>query len=182
MVKDPALRMEVTSSEFHYYISGKIDEAENYVELIDLLYGGRPQDTVYIHLNTPGGYLDSAIQIINAINATKSQVITVADGSVASAGTLILFSGDGIIVNPFSYAMIHDGSEGVLGKVSENIKQAEFSSKFIRELFHSIYQPFLSEEEVDSVLDGKDMWINSEDLKNRVVSVSKQQQEEEVNE
>lgn len=178
MVKDPALRMEVTSSEFHYYISGKLDEAENYVELIDLLYGGRPQDTVYIHLNTPGGYLDSAIQIINAINATKSQVITVADGSVASAGTLILFSGDGIMINPFSYAMLHDGAEGLIGKLSENLKQAQFSSRFIRELCHHVYQPFFTEEEVDSILDGKDMWLTATELNERVVKAAKQQEEE----
>ena len=178
MAKDFALRHDIAAAEFHYYLSGAVGPAEDYVDLLDLLYGGRPNDTVYIHLNTPGGSLDTTLQILNAINTSASQVVTVADGSVASAGTLILFSGDGIMINPFSYAMLHDGAEGLIGKLSENLKQAQFSSRFVRELCHHVYQPFFTEEEVDSILDGKDMWLTATELNERAVKAAKQQEEE----
>lgn len=35
-----------------------------------------------------------------------------------------------------------------------------------------------SEEEVDSILDGKDMWLTATELNERVVKAAKQQEEE----
>lgn len=66
--------------------------------------------------------------------------------------------------------------KGLSESCLENLKQAQFSSRFIRGLCHHVYQPFFSEEEVDSILDGKDMWLTATELNERVVKAAKQQE------
>ena len=170
-------RIEQVNVDIHYYISGPIGDAEKYIDLIDLLYSRRDGDVVYIHLNTPGGSLDTTIQILNAIEACKGTVVTIADGSVASAGTLILLSGRNIVVNPFSYIMFHDGTERMGGKLNENLKQAQFVYKFAKQLFNDVYSPFLTRKEIEDVASGKDLWFTSEEMINRLKKLEKDDNE-----
>lgn len=165
------VRVHVEAVSFHFYINDHISEPDDYVELIDALYQGQPNHTIYIHLNTPGGRLDVTMQIINAIRSSEACVVGLADGQVASAGSLILFACPNIGVQPMSYVMLHDGSEGAGGKINENLKQAQFSAKLISRIAHSVYEPFFSKEEIDDVLDGKDMWLTSEEVEGRISEV-----------
>ena len=158
------IKAEVVGVDYHYFISGGISRPESYIDLIDLLYSGKPSDTVYIHLNTPGGSLVTTVQILNAMAASHANVVTIADGEVASAGTLILLSGATITVQPYSWAMFHDGSEGVVGKINENFKQAKFSSQLMRKLYYDIYHPYFSHDEIDSILNGADVYMTAEEL------------------
>lgn len=173
------VKVHISSVDFHYYINGPISDPDDYIDMIDALYTGKPNETIIIHLNTPGGRLDIAMQIINAIKVTEAEVITLADGEVASAGSLILFAASNIAVQPYSYVMIHDGSEGAGGKLNENLKQAQFSAKMLTKLYKDIYVPFFTEAEVDAVLDGKDMWLTSDEVNERVKQVATPKEEDE---
>lgn len=162
------VRAKVAGIEYHFYINDVISEPDDYIDMIDALYQGKPTDTIYIHLNTPGGSFDITLQIINAIQTSEATVIGIADGQVASAGSLILFACPNIGIQPMSYVMMHDGSEGAFGKTNENLKQAQFTSKMLSKVTHLVYGPFFSEEEINSILDGKDMWLMSEEVEERV--------------
>lgn len=174
-------RAHISSVERHFYITGPIAEEDDYIDLIDTLYQGKPNETVIIHLNTPGGRLDITMQILNAIRTSEADVISIADGEVASAGSLILFACPNIGVQPYSYVMLHDGSEGAFGKVNENLKQAIFTTKLLSQIAHSVYEPFFTKEEVDRVLDGNDMWLTSEEVEERITNLTKSKQEKEIN-
>lgn len=165
------LKVHIESVAFHFYINDAISDPDDYVELIDALYQGQPNHTIYIHLNTPGGDLGITMQIINAIRSSEATVVGVADGQVASAGSLLLFSCPNIGIQPLSYVMLHDGSEGAFGKANENLKQAQFTSKLLSKIAHSVYEPFFSKEEIDNVLDGKDMWLTSDEVEERIMKV-----------
>ncbi len=176
------VRSHVGQVDHHFYISGPVTEPEDYVDLIDALYTGKPNENIVIHLNTPGGRMDTTLQILNAIKTTDADVVCVADGEVASAGSLILFAATQIAVQPFSYVMIHDGSEGTGGKLNENLKQAQFSANLTSKLYHEIYEPFFSKEEIDSVLDGQDMWLLAEEVNERIVNAVAKLKEENAEE
>lgn len=162
------VRAKVAGIEYHFYINDAITSPDDYIDLIDALYQGKPTDTIYIHLNTPGGALDITMQIINAIQTSEANVVGIADGQVASAGSLLLFACPAIGIQPFSYVMMHDGSEGAFGKTNENLKQALFTSKLLANIANKIYGPFFSEEEIADILNGKDMWLTSEEVEERI--------------
>ncbi|HET8689287.1 MAG TPA: ATP-dependent Clp protease proteolytic subunit [Methanosarcina sp.] len=173
-------RVHVGSIERHFYINGPISDEEDYIDLIDSLYQGSPKETIYIHLNTPGGRLDIAMQILNAIKHSDCDIVGIADGEVASAGSLILFACPSIAVMPYSYVMLHDGSEGAGGKLNENLKQAQFSHRLLGKLYKEIYIPFFSEKEVEDVLEGKDIWVTSEEVKERITKLQEQVEQQPV--
>lgn len=172
-------RAHIGSIERHFYLNGPIDDEEDYVDLIDTLYQGKGNENIYIHFNTPGGRLDITMQLLNAIKSTEAEVVGIADGEVASAGSILLFSCPNIAIMPYSYVMMHDGSSGFGGKMNENIKQAQFTSELIRGIYHDVYNPFFTKAEIDSVLDGKDMWVSAEELRKRIDAVVNPVQEEE---
>ena len=60
--------------------------------------------------------------------------------------------------------MLHDGSGGNIGKINENLKSAEFTAKRLSHIYHKVYGRFFSEEEVQSVLDGRDLYLDSAEV------------------
>lgn len=148
----------------HFYIHGEIDCSSDYVDLLDCLYTAGKGDIIYLHLNTPGGRLNTAVEIIHAMAQAEATVVTCADGQVASAGSLIFFAGDSFLVGEFCEVMLHDGSSGEWGKINENLISAQFTSNRLHTIYHKVYGRFLSGVEVDEVLGGKDMYLNAEEV------------------
>lgn len=166
MEKDYA-RVHSSGMDYHFYIHGGIEESHEYLDLLYTLQTSTREDKIHIHINSGGGYLDTAVEIINAIRNSQSQVIAHAEALVASAATLIFFSADALIVHPFCQFMIHDGSSGEFGKVNENLKSATSGSERIKLIAHDIYKHYLTEEEIDNVLAGMDLYLLAEDVQER---------------
>jgi ATP-dependent protease ClpP protease subunit len=173
-------RVHINGIDRHFYINGIIEDEDDYVDLIDTLYQGKPNENIYIHLCTPGGRLDITMQILNAIKHSESTVVGIADGPVASAGSVLLFGCPNISIMPYSYVMLHDGSEGLGGKANENIKQALFTQAILKKIYMDVYIPFFSEEEVNAILEGKDMWVSAEEMMQRVQKISQEAEEVEA--
>jgi len=164
-------RPQATGVQHHFFITGQIKGADNYLDLIECLYSATPKDEIILHINTPGGDLDATIQIVNGIRSCAGVVIGIADGIVASAGTIIFFSSHSLVVQPFSYFMFHDGSEATIGKINDNLAQVTFMSKFLANLFMEVYTPFFSKAEVTKILNGKDLWLTSDEIVERITKV-----------
>jgi len=179
------VRVQPTGLVYHFYIHDDIGPAGDYVDLLDALYTSGPEDNIILHLNTPGGYFNTVCEILTAIRASQAFVTTRADGEVASGGSLLLFAGDGIVIGDFCEVMLHDGSGGAGGKINENLRSAEANSRRFAKVYHSVYEPFFTEEEVDEILEGKDLYLLAEDVTERVQAVvenSAEQQELELEE
>lgn len=52
-----------------------------------------PGQTLYIHIDSPGGVVTSGFRLIDAMHATKGTVITVLDGEIASMAVDIALAG-----------------------------------------------------------------------------------------
>ena len=148
----------------HVYITEPIDEPSYYNELCFLLDNATEQDTINIHINTPGGIIDSAVMIINSIKNSKANVVGHLAGTVASAGTMIALSCNSLKVANHTTFMIHNYSGGLRGKGHELKAQQAFVDASLEAFFKDIYGNFLSPKEIREVIDGKDMWINSEEV------------------
>ena len=174
------IREQATGITSHIYIHGEIGESEDYVDLLQALYNATPADTIILHLNTQGGYLNTAVEIIHAIAQCEGQVVGSADGLVASAGSLIFFACHSFLLGEFCEVMLHDGSGGAIGKINENLKSAKFTSKRLSHIYHTVYGRFFSEEEVDSVLDGRDLYLTAGDVEQLMEKAFEAAEEEEA--
>lgn len=113
---DLAVPIVISKNRTDVYIADEIVEPAYYNELTYLLAQASPAETFYIHLNTPGGIVDSAFHIVDAIENTQARVVARLTGSVCSGGTLIALACDDLIVAKHTAWMSHNYSGGAHGK------------------------------------------------------------------
>ena len=154
----------------HFYIVDEIGDVPPFLDMINTLKTAEQHDTVFIYLNTPGGNLYTAIQIISAIRQSNATVVTCIEGMVASAGTLLFLAGHKHVVNPNCTFMIHNYSHGAWGKGNEVALRVKHSEHYFNKLAHDLYGGFLTEEEITEVINGKDFWFESDELLQRLDS------------
>lgn len=164
---DLAVPIIISESGIDAYIQDEIGEPSYYSELCHILRSTPKGMTVNLHINTPGGMIDSATQIIDAITESKAKVVARLTGTVASAGTIIALSCDEVIPAAHLSFMIHNYSAGLYGKGHEMKARQEFMDKSLNTSFKSFYAGFLTEKEMEDVIDGKDIWIGTEEVAER---------------
>jgi hypothetical protein len=67
-------------------------------------------------------------------------------------------------------ALIHCGSDGSYGNVNEYVAKSKFDHDFRARTFREAYEGFLTDKEIDAMLDGKDIWLDAEGWMKRAMS------------
>lgn len=125
-------------------------------------------DVVHILLNGPGGSDAVMKAFLSSMAQTPAHIITEIEGSCNSALTMIFLAGDEFRVSDDSEFMIHTASFGYGGK-ENNVRQfVEFNAKANERLMHKYYKHYLSPEEIEEVIEGKDVWHNADDIIERL--------------
>lgn len=150
------------------YISDEIGSPDTYNELCYKLKAAKKDEKFTLHLNTPGGYIDSALMIRDAIKHSKAEVSARLTGSVASAGTIIALSCKDVIVADHTAFMIHNYSSGTSGKGHEMKAYQQFVDKNLNLAFKEFYKGFLTEKEMEEIIEGKDLWLNKSEVEERL--------------
>ena len=164
----PFYVMQQQSQQFRFYLSTEIEEPERYHQMCQVLRQAGEKDQVFIHLNSPGGQIDSTIQIISAIRDCKAEVITIADGVVASAATFIFLAGSTFIVNPHSLFMLHNFSSGTIGKGHEMVAAVQADVKWFTGIASEFYEGFLTKAEIRKLFKGEDFWFTADEVAERI--------------
>jgi ATP-dependent Clp protease protease subunit len=86
---------------------------------------------IKIFINSPGGCLNSVMNLINIIKLSKTPVYTIAMGKAYSSGGLLLMAGTKghRYIFPDTSLLIHDGSTGAMGDTGKVIDNLEFTQK-----------------------------------------------------
>lgn len=166
-VWDLDVPITTTGNTTHAYLTDDIIEPAAYNELCFLLHNASEGDEFILHINTPGGLIDSTVMIIDAIKSSKAKVTGHLSGSVASAGTMIAMSCHDLIVAPHLTFMVHNYSAGISGKGHEMKARQEFVDAALNETFKAFYTGFLTDKEMKEVIDGKDMWMGTDEVISR---------------
>lgn len=151
----------------HAYISDAIEEPSFYNELCFALTTATSSETFHLHINTPGGMLDSAFMIIDSIKNSEARVIGHLTGTVASAGTIIALACDDIVISNHLAWMSHNYSAIIGGKGHEMKARQEFTDKTLSSSFTEIHEGFFSTKEIQQLIDGKDFWLTSDEVATR---------------
>lgn len=171
----------VKRNVFHIRIGSEIGLPKEYTELINALRRAKEDDEIHIYLNSPGGYLCSTVEIVNAMRLCKAVVITHACGTVASAATLIFLAGHGQVIHEGISFMCHYYSTGIGGKGQEVESYAKWSKKSNQKIMWRFYEGFLKKDEFKRMCKGEDFWMDAEEvarrLKRRIKKLGLDQQE-----
>jgi ATP-dependent Clp protease, protease subunit len=159
----------VSDGNRHFvYICSDIAEPSNYNKLCHMLYNAKEYDEFILNINSPGGIIDSALMIIDAIKTTPAKVYARLTGTVASAATLISMACDEIYPTQGLSFMIHNySSGGMQGKGHEMKARQQFIDRQLNRAFRDYYIGFLTDEEMSEIIEGKDIWLDHEEVAER---------------
>lgn len=149
------------------YLTETFGEPCFYNKLCHQLYRAKEDERFTFVVNSPGGMLDSAFMITDAIRRTQATTVCRLVGTVASAATIIALSCDELEVSDELAFMIHNYSSGMQGKGHEMKARQTFIDRELNKSFNKYYLGFLSAEEIESVIEGKDIWLNAQEVEQR---------------
>ena len=157
---------------YEVFLDKNITEPEAYRKLILYLNYATEQDTFIFHVNTNGGNLFSALEIYSAIKNTKAD--TIADIYRAySAGAVVALACKKIIINDFATMMIHNGTQSMGGDLLELRESSIFFKKFNDDILEILFYDFLDMEEIESIENGKLLWLDEDQLFIRFTKMKK---------
>ena len=159
--------------QYSFYLSGEVKEPEEYIEWFETIRNAGPDDDVMIHINSMGGNLDTALQFIRVLGETQACVTTSIEGSCMSAATMIFLQGQNFQISPFSLFMVHNYNGGTFGKGGEMYDNIVYERNWSRDFLHEVYKDFLTEAEINSMLDNKDLWLTHKDVEERCRNLMK---------
>lgn len=160
------------SNDYVVRIARPITEPDDFDDEFQLLASAGHEDTITLQVITPGGLVDTAHLLCRAIRQTPATVIGYVGPTCASAGTAIILACDAWEVDEMSSFMIHTGSYGAYGKSGEVKAQVEHNHLLIERYIRNTYEGFLTEEEIERMLEGKDFYFEGQELVDRLNAYS----------
>lgn len=167
--------------EFDVHITGEIGEPENYRDVIAALNEAKEEDTVNFIINSGGGLDSTATEIVAAMGSTEAKTCATIAGDCCSAATLLFLMADDVSIGEDVCFMVHNATYGSYGKAEDVKSRVEFIDKQCRSLMHRYYKGFMSEEEIEQAISGKEFWMDRDEvilrLKRRSELFAKEQDE-----
>ena len=161
---------EETSRLYTIRLSRPITEADDFEEEFAVLATAGPQDVVRILINSDGGSVATALLLIKAIRECEAHTIAYIGFMCASSASAIALACDEWEIDDNSSFMIHTATYGVYGKAQEVKSQQKHLDKMINRFVETTYAGFLTAEEIAEVIEGKDFWIEGEELAERLTA------------
>jgi len=157
-----------SASTSSYYLSGSIGPPEEYIDWLETIRNAGENEIIVLHINSTGGDLFTALQFIRVMQECKGYIIASVEGACMSAATMIFLQAHEFIISDYSSFMFHNYSGGTIGKGGEMADQIIFEKHWSEEMMKEIYKDFLTEKEIDSMLNGKDLWMSGIEVANRL--------------
>jgi ATP-dependent protease ClpP protease subunit len=172
---------------YRLWLDEEIKDPVYYREHLEVLETASENDFIYIHIDSIGGSVGTAVKMINAIRQSNAQILGVLENRAYSAGSLILLACPSILVKPYSTLMAHSVSAGTGGEMAKMWDYAQFLKTETDRLIEDIYSGFLSKDEINSVKMGhKEIWLKDVEVIQRLDGLAEYrrsltaQEEEEV--
>ncbi|MNF63030.1 ATP-dependent Clp protease proteolytic subunit [compost metagenome] len=150
------------------YLDDVIGAPSEYRDHMEALEAANEWDDVRVVISSPGGRLDAGLMLINGIKSCRAPVTAHIHEQCGSMATGIALACQNWMLGDFAYFFVHTASWGTWGKDSEIRSQVQFMDKRIDKFLHEMYDGFLDEEEIRLVGKGQDMWIEAEELRERL--------------
>lgn len=161
------------SNIYDLYLTGPIEDAKQYQDWNQMMRSATENDIIYIHINSGGGEMFTAIQLMRSMQETQACVVASVEGMCMSAATLLFLTADVCEISEHSHFMFHTYSSGNWGKGHEQLASVQADDKWAKHLFETAYKGFLDPKEIQKIIDGKDFWMNPTEVNKRLLNRNK---------
>jgi ATP-dependent Clp protease protease subunit len=170
LFRDKTVDVKPLGNLYTIYLVGEITDPDDYINCYEAIRNAGEDDVVKIHINSHGGDLFTTIQFIRAIAESPAKIIASAEGCCMSAATMIFLCADMYEISEHCLFMFHNYSGGVVGKGGEMYDQLINERKWSEKIVQKVYSGFLTDGEMKSILENKDIWMDGEEVMKRLQS------------
>ena len=152
-----------------YFTEEGIGGISDHIEELEAIRSAGPNDVLEIHVSdNPGGSAGTTVTLVHALISTPAHTICVLNGNCASAATFIPLVCSETVVGPYATMMCHSCAGGVGGIMANQERSATFFAKHYSDLMDDIYENFLDENELSDLKKGLEIYLNSEEIEERL--------------
>lgn len=153
---------------YEYPLKGPIGEAIEYEELSNILRSACEDDIVKITINTSGGLLHTAQEIVAEIKNSDAFVVAAVYGECCSAGTMVALACDGFDIAHNSTWLFHNAQHGSVGKAQDVEDEVLHAKKLFKRVLEQHYTDFLTDEEIADVTRGRQLYLFGDEVAERL--------------
>lgn len=164
---------------YDIYIDEEIKDIPYYRQALQIIRGAAEGDLIRIHISSPGGNLNSAVVLRNAILDCQADVVAIIEAEAYSAASLLALSCPSIEVKPYATMMCHSASFGSAGSVQNVRDHVEFTGRHAESIMEEVYNKFLTPEEFQELKKGCELWFDYKQINERLENMFNQEDSEE---
>ena len=168
-----------------YLTEDGIGGVSEHLDQIEAINSATENDIVEVYcIGCPGGSADTIIAILNALSNTPAHTVTILEGHNASAASMPMMVTDEVHIGRYSSVMFHNVAGGVGGNMTNTAEAAKFYEQHYNKFFAELYTKFLDEKELELIQNGREIYLDFEQIQERLESRKKyfQQLDEEQDE
>ena len=156
------------SNQFTVNLDEIIGEAKYYRGVVSMLMEASENDEILFLINSPGGRFNGLVALLEGIKMTDATTTAVIVGECHSAASIFALHCDQVFVSDSAEMLCHSVSFGASGKGSDILSHVQHVSKISEKLLRTTYKYFLTEKEIDEMLNGREIYLDSNEIKERL--------------
>lgn len=157
------------ANEYNIRLARDISCPDDFSEELMCLNSATENDLVRFDIVSGGGRLDTCVMIRRAMSQCPAKIIGWIGPTCASAASAIALQCDAWEIDEMSSFMVHTGSFGPrVGKSPDVVASTLHTAKMLEKFVRSVYTGFLTDKEIEQVLDGKELYFEGEELATRL--------------
>jgi ATP-dependent protease ClpP protease subunit len=149
-----------------------IKKAQIFVATQNILNEFEEMGKIYLYIFSDGGELYAGLNVADFINNSGVDIITVVEGCVASAGTIISMAGKQRYMRKNAYMLIHEIRSGCLGKFSEcqdDMENNNILMDHVKKFVNERCENSKLEKKLDKILKHDHIWNSDKCLKYNLI-------------
>ena len=139
-----------------------------YDNVVNALDSASHEDVFIFKIASVGGAYSGLVSLVDAIENTNALVIADIVGECHSAASLFALKCDQVRVSPYAEMLCHSSRYGFAGKSADNVSHVLHKAKVTERFMKEAYEGFLTDAEVEQVLGGKELYLDSEEIVERL--------------
>lgn len=155
-------------NNFSVHITSDIRDSYYYTRIFDMCLEAGEHDTIDFFIASNGGDLDGLTSMLEGIRLTEANVRAILIGPAHSAASILALNCHDVIVTDSATMLTHNIRTGFGGKIADLEAFTNFSRKISNKLIKDTYEGFLSPTELQEVLHGKELWLDAEEIRERL--------------
>ena len=152
------------------FLQKEIDSIEHHMDQIEAIRDAQEGDLVEVYcISNRGGYIDTIVPLCNALATTPAHTVCYVEGHNSSAGTFPAMIAQEVHVGAYASFMLHCAQGGGgYGTLVNNAESARFFEKQYSQLLEDVYYGFISPEEAKALHEGRELYLDSEAIRERL--------------